>query len=231
MKKDKHACDLKTCILCRLCLKEWTPAIEAHRKNLSVKKGQLLFREGDKVNGIYFIYEGKVKVHKHWGVEKELIVRFAQQGDIVGHRGVGSEMVYPVSATALEHVTVCFIDLEFFQASLRVNHTFLYELMMFYAQELQGSEKNMRNLAHMPVKGRIAHALLLLKNKFGFDDDGFINMILSRQDLASYTGTTYETAFRVMSELIQDNIIAISGKHITITNEEKLQQLVTAAGS
>jgi CRP/FNR family transcriptional regulator len=225
MKKDKHDCDLQTCMLCRLCIKEWLPAVDNHRKNFSLKKGQLLFREGEPVTGIYFIFSGTVKVHKHWGEEKELIVRFARKGDIVGHRGVGAEMVYPVSATALEPVTLCFIDLEFFQASLKVNHALLHELMMFYARELQESEKNMRNLVHMPVKGRIAHALLTLRDKFGNTEDGAIDMTLGRQDLASFTGTTYETAFRIMSELIQENVIAVSGKSIAVLNAEKLQEL------
>jgi CRP-like cAMP-binding protein len=225
MKKDKQNCDLNSCMLCRLCLKEWTPAIGAHRKNFSLKKGQMLFKEGDKVTGIYFVYEGMVKVHKHWGKEKELIVRFAQKGDIVGHRGVGQELVYPVSATALEPVTLCYVDMSFFQASLQVNHHFLYELMLFYAGELQASEKNMRNLAHMSVKGRVANALLLLQAKFGFSKDGVLNMALSRQDLAAYTGTTYETVFRVMTELIQERIINVNGKEITIISPEKLLRL------
>ena len=231
MKKDKHDCDLNTCTMCRLCIKEWIPAVKANRKNFSLKKGQQLFQEGEPVNGIYFIYTGKVKVHKHWGEEKELIVRFAQAGDIVGHRGIGSEMIYPVSATALEPVTVCFIDIDFFQATLKVNHGFMHELMMFYAQELQESEKNMRNLVHMPVKGRLANALLLLRDKFGTSEDGTIDMTLSRQDLASYTGTTYETAFRIMSELIQENVIAVSGKSIAVMDVERLRQLEAEARS
>lgn len=230
MKKDKHGCDLQSCMLCKLCIPAWKPAIAAHRQSFTLKKGQMLFREGEPVNGIYFVNAGKVKVHKHWGEGKELIVRFAEEGDIVGHRGVGSEMVYPVSATALETVDLCFIDLTFFQATLKVNHDFLHALMMFYASELQESEKNMRNLVHMPVKGRIAHALLILLKKFGAREDGYINMTLSRQDLASYTGTTYETAFRIMSELIQEDIIAISGKSIAVKDPARLQVLEAEAG-
>ncbi|QHS63135.1 Crp/Fnr family transcriptional regulator [Chitinophaga agri] len=230
MKRDKQGCDLQSCMLCNLCISAWKPAIAAHRQNFTVKKGQLLFREGEPVNGIYFINTGKVKVHKHWGEGKELIVRFAREGDIVGHRGVGSEMVYPVSATTLETVNVCFIDLAFFQATLKVNHDFLHALMMFYASELQESEKNMRNLVHMPVRGRIAHALLSLLNKFGTNEEGNINMTLSRQDLASYTGTTYETAFRIMSDLIQDNIIAISGKSIAVKDPARLALVEQEAG-
>ncbi|WP_217604815.1 Crp/Fnr family transcriptional regulator [Chitinophaga sp. GbtcB8] len=225
MKKDKQGCDLTTCMLCRLCLKEWTPAVEAHRRNFSLKKGEMLFKEGDKVTGIYFVYAGKVKVHKHWGKDKELIVRFAQKGDIVGHRGVGQELVYPISATALEPVTICYVDMAFFQSSLQVNHTFLYELMLFYASELQESERHMRNLAHMSVKGRVANALLLLHGKFGFNTSGVLNMKISRNDLAAYTGATYETVFRTLSELVQDRIITIADKEIAIISPEKLLRL------
>ncbi|PSL47875.1 CRP-like cAMP-binding protein [Chitinophaga niastensis] len=226
MKKDKQGCDGKTCLLCRLSLKEWAPAVEAHRKNFTLNKGESLFKEGDKVTGIYFIYEGRMKVHKHWGTEKELIVRFAQKGDIVGHRGVGgTDHLYPVSATALEPVKVCFIEMDFFQSSLKVNHDLLYELMLFYAQELQASEKHMRNLAHMSVKGRVANALLLLQQKFGFNREGFIDIALSKQDLASYIGATYETTFRVLNELIEERMVAVSGKNITILHETKLLHL------
>lgn len=225
MKKNKQGCDLTTCMLCRLCLKEWLPAVQARHQNFSLKKGEMLFKEGDKVTGIYFVYAGKVKVHKHWGSDKELIVRFACKGDIVGHRGVGHELVYPISATALEPVTLCYIDMAFFQASLRVNHTFLYELMLFYAGELQESEKHMRNLAHMPVKGRVANALLLLYSKFGCNSNGVLNMKISRQDLAAYTGATYETVFRTLNELVHERIIAITNKEIAIVSIERLLRL------
>ncbi|UYQ93376.1 Crp/Fnr family transcriptional regulator [Chitinophaga horti] len=225
MKKDKHGCDLNTCLMCRLCLKDWLPAIEAHRTNYVLNKGQLLFSEHDAVTGIYFIYSGKMKVHKHWSKDKELIVRFAKSGDIVGHRGIGTELVYPVSATALEPTTVCYVELSFFKSTLKVNNELLYELMMFYARELQESEKKMRNLAHMSVKGRIATALSMLQEKFGTNKEGHINLQLSRQDLASYTGTTYETAFRMMNELINDNAVEVSGKNIRIINQEKLHKL------
>src|SRR5206468_400675 len=192
MRKSKTACDLKTCMLCKLCLNEWIPAVCEQRQNFDYKKGEVLFSEDDKVTGIYFIFEGTVKVHKHWDDERELIVRFAKKGDIVGHRGLGKENLYPVSATALEPVTACYIDLDFFKASVKVNHDFIYELMMFFARELQESEKNMRNLAHMPVKGRIAQALILLKEKFGVNDERFLNITVNRQDIASFAGTTYE---------------------------------------
>ena len=226
MKELKSICDVKTCMLCRLCLKEWLPAIQTRRKNFLLNKGEILFREGDEMKGIYFVYKGTVKVHKQWNEEKELILRFAKDGQIVGHRGLGNDPFFPVSATALERTSVCFIDQEFFISSLRINQDFLYELMMFFAAELKESEKNMRNLAHMPVKGRIAQALFVLRDKFGTDTENVIKIQLTRQDIASFVGTTYETLFRIMNEMIGEGSIESLEKKIRIVDEEKLSSYI-----
>jgi CRP-like cAMP-binding protein len=203
-------------------LPEWLPAVQAERKNLHFKKGELIFREGEEVKGIYFVYSGTVKVHKKWGTEKELIIRFAQKGDIFGHRGLGQEHHYPISATAVEPVSACYVNLEFFQTSLKVNQEFMYGLLLFFADELQESERKMRNLAHMQVKGRVAQALLSLEEKFGRSPEGHIGITLSRQDLASLVGATYETVFRIINELAQEELIGLDAKNITIIDAVKL---------
>jgi CRP/FNR family transcriptional regulator len=225
MKEIKQACNLKDCFLCRHSLPEWLQAVEVHKKNFKVKKGEVIFKEGDKVTGIYFAYAGKVKIHKKWGKDKELIIRFATKGAIFGHRGLGTHNVYPVSATALEPGLICYIDIGFFEATLKTNNNFACNLMLFFADELQESEKKMRNLAHMSVKGRVAQALITLKEQFGINDDGSFAIELSRQDLASFAGATYETVFRVMNELLKEELVKVSGKKIIIINQEKLLQL------
>ena len=226
MKKNKKECDLQSCFLCRLCLPEWLPAVAINKKTKHFKKGELIFKEGEEVKGIFFVFDGTVKVHKRWGTEKELIIRFAKNGDIIGHRGLGEEVIYPVSGTAIEATTVCFVELDFFKSTLRINNEFTISLLMFYADELQRSERKMNNLAHMQVKGRIAYSLLSLYRKFGITSAGAINIILSRQDLASYAGTTYETVFRILNEFTQDAIIAIEHKSIFIQNIAALEHLI-----
>lgn len=211
--------------MCRNCLKQWQPAIAANKVNLKVKRGEVIFNEGDEVRGVYFVYDGVVKVHKKWGADKELIIRFATGGAILGHRGLGSNNIYPISATALEDGIICYIDLPFFESTLKVNTDFTYNLMLFFASELQESERKMRNLAHMSVKGRVAQALISLRDQFGKKEDGSINIELSRQDLASYAGATYETVFRVLNEMLKENLIKTSGKKIIINNREKLLDL------
>jgi len=225
MKKNQVICDTENCFLCKNCMNEWKPAIAVHKKNYKVKKGEIIFREGDPVTGIYFVYSGNVKVYKKWDEEKELIIRFAKDGAIFGHRGLGKNNVYPISAAALEPAIVCYMDLAFFEATLKVNTNLTYQLLQFFADELRESERRMRNLAHMPVKGRVAEALIALKNQFGITKEGFINIELSRQDLASYAGATYETVFRMINELVNDKLISLSGKRIHIINEETLTEL------
>lgn len=228
MKKTKDACDVQSCFLCKGCLPEWLPAVELAKNNMQFKKGETIFKEGKPVTGIYFLYKGRVKVHKQWGREKELIIRFAMEGDIIGHRGIGAGSAYPVSATALEAVTICFVDTAFFQSTLKINPGLTYQLMMLYARELHETEQRMHDLVHLDMKGRIADSLLLLQKQFGMDEEGNINMSLTRQDLASFAGTTYETIFRTMNDLVNDKVIRLKEKNIKINNEAALRAYTMA---
>lgn len=229
MSKTKNSCDVSSCFLCRGCVPDWLQLVALNKKNFTYRRGEVIFTEGQPVEGIYFLYKGKVKVHKQWGEEKELIIRFATDGDIVGHRGFGNNTTYPVSATAIEPTTICFVEMDFFLSTLKTNPELTFKLMLFYARELQSAEHRMRNLVHMDMKGRIADSLLMLRNQFGTDEAGNINIIISRQDLASLAGTSYESVFRIMNELVNDKVLAVQEKYIKILNEPQLQSYTLAA--
>jgi CRP-like cAMP-binding protein len=222
----KTTCNLSDCFLCQHCIMEWRQVIGLNKETRLIRKGKTIFKEGDPVEGIYFMYKGWVKIHKEWTHPKELILRFAGVGDIIGHRGLGDKRNYPVSATALEDCSVCFVPEDFLEASLKTNPVLTYRLMQFYAAELQKAERRMRDMVHMETKGRIAGALLEMNGKFGANDDGFISMPVSRQDIASYAGTTYETLFKLFNEMKKEKIISTSGKFIKIKSETKLRQLL-----
>src|SRR6202042_3517012 len=113
-------------------------------------------------------------------------------------------------------------NMRFFESTLNVNSSFTRQLISVLANDLQESEKRMRNLAHMPVKGRVAQALLRLRAQFGATTDGCINIELTRQDLSSFTGAAYESLFRVMNELTDEGAIIAKGKSISIVNEQAL---------
>ena len=219
-----NICNLDDCFLCQHCIREWKDLTRLNKETRLISKGKALFSEGDPVEGIFFMYRGWVKVHKEWTHPKELILRFAGKGDIIGHRGLSESKEYPISATALEDSMICFIPEDFLEVSLRANPGMAYSMMQFYASELQKADKRMRDLVHMETPGRIAGALLEMHKKFGTSRDGYIAMPVSRQDVASYAGTTYETLFKVFIEMKKDKIITTSGKFIKINNESRLHQ-------
>lgn len=219
-------CNLNDCFLCQFCIAEWKEAVAVKKTTLFIRKGKPVFGEGEKVKGIFFIYSGSLKIHKQWVDGKELVLRFAKKGDIAGHRGLGGGDSYPVSATALEDSKVCFIANDFLEATLKTNHALTYRLMQFYAAELQKAEQRMRDLAHMEVKGRIASALLEISGFFGLDKNKFIAIPITRQDIASYAGTTYETVFKFFTELVAAKIISTSGKSIRIHEPGQLKEYV-----
>ena len=215
-------CNPSVCFLCKHCIAEWRPSILQFKKTIRLKKGEQLFTEGDAVKGIYFLKRGKLKVHKLWEKGRQMVIRFAKEGDVIGHRGLGIDAVYPVTATALEDATVCYIETGFFLRSLQLNPDFALELMIFYADELQDAEKRIRDLALMDVRGRIADTFLMLHKRFGVDAEGFIDITLTRQDVASFAGTIYETFFKIADEFVKQKIIRYSGKRLKILKPSKL---------
>lgn len=220
-------CDNTECDIKRFVYPEWWPFISHFKQVYHLPKGQSIIQEGEAVEGIYFIYEGKVKVHKKWEENKDYIVRLAKTGDILGHRGFGEDLYYPISATALEASRICFIDLALFDRLLKTNTRFTYQILMFYASELKRAERRMRNLAHMDVKGRIADALLMIKAVYGFaaSNDSVLNLKMTRKDLAALAGTTYETVIRSLNKLSDQKLVEVNGKAIKLLDENGLREL------
>lgn len=224
------ACGLDQCFLCRHCMPEWRAVTAGHKRTLIFKRGKALFSEGDPVKGIFFLYSGAVKIHAPWVDGRETIIRIVRDGEIAGLRGLGGQPTYPISATALEDTTACFIDNDFLELSLKANPSLTYTLMHFYAAELQKAEKRMRDMTHMEVKGRIASALLDILSAFGRLADGSLALKLTRQDIAAYAGTTYETVFKFFTEWTSAGVIATSGKDIQILTPERLELMAVGRG-
>jgi CRP-like cAMP-binding protein len=79
----------------------------------------------------------------------------------------------------------------------------------------------------MSVKARIATALLSLRSQFGTDANGAIDIDISRQDIASYSGTTYETLFKVFTEFSKAGKLSTNGRRINVLDRSFLQIIMT----
>lgn len=190
---------------------------------IKCKKGQQFIIEGAPVNGLFFIKTGTVKVFRTGINGREQIVRFAKDDEIIGHRGFGTHEFYSIGAIALQDTELYYFSKEHLQKVLLENPKLSYEMMLFYANELNRSENKVKSISQMTVRERVIDTLLYIHRKFG-DLRGFLNLPLSRKEYADYAGTTEEQVIRIFSALKKENLIVAKGKKIGIVNVDVLKK-------
>lgn len=195
----------------------------AGRKLIHCRKGQQFIMEGAPVNGLFFLLQGKVKVYRTGIHGREQIVRFAHEGEIIGHRGFGTGEYYPICALALEDSMLCYFSKEQLQHILRHNNGLTYDLMLFYANELNRSEAKVKSISQMSVRERVIDTLLYIYRKFG-QHNGYLSMQLSRKEYADYAGTTEEQVIRTFSALKREKLLKAQGRKIGLPDVSLLRK-------
>jgi len=189
------------------------------------KKGQHLFHEGRKPQGIYCLREGKVKIFKHCYDGREQITRIVLPAEFMGLKALLSGNPYTVSASALEESVACFIrKSDFFQLMLKYPD-FSKAVIVALSKLLEEAENRMISLAHKPVRQRLAETLLFLNRSFHFSLPSYPKpyLNLTRMDLADIIGTAPETVIRLLSEFKESKMIEIKGRKIFINDIHRLK--------
>jgi len=189
------------------------------------KRGDIIYHEGIRLGGIYCINKGVVKIFKSGIDGREQIIRFAKEGDIIGFRSVLINEPACTTSKVIEDAIICFIPANKFLELVKQNSDFSMGLMRLSCKELGESNKYILDIAQKNVRERLAEVLLLLLEKFGTDEDGVLDIILTREELASIVGTATESVIRLLSEFKHDNIIEIVGRKIRILNPKKLSKI------
>ncbi len=220
MSKQSAVCETCTNSNCLIKKHSTSPNVQPFlkKKNTIVcKKSQQFILEGAPVSGLYFIYQGVVKVYKISAVNREQIIRFSKNGEIIGHRGFGTNYVYDISASALEDTVLCNFSADDLIEMLHKEPPLMFDFMLFYADQLQKSEANAKRFAQMTVRDKVINGLLFIHRKFG-QSEGFFNITLSRNDIADFAGTSREQVIRVISSLKKEGLLAAKGKKLGIHN-------------
>lgn len=191
-----------------------------------VKKGEALFEEGEKLNGVYCVRGGVSKLSKLSANGKDQIVKLATKGEVIGQRSVIAEEHSNLTARAINDMEVCFIPKETISHSLHSNPNFTVEVLRHMAHDLKEADDVIVNMSQKTVKQRVAEAFLYLKKNFGEDENGFLTLMLSREDIANVVGTATESCIRIISEFKKKGFIKTSGKKISIADERGLLDLV-----
>ena len=190
-----------------------------------VKKGEVLFNEGEHINGVFCIKDGVCKVSKMSENGRNQIINLVQRGDLLGERSLISEQVSNLKAVALNDMEVCFIPKDEIVRDLEKNNNFTMSVLKDMATSLKTADDLIVDMAQKTVKQRLAETLLHLNSKFKNQETGLIDIQLSREDFANIIGTATESAIRLLSELKKKKTIAFVGKHIKVLDEKVLEKI------
>lgn len=195
------------------------------KKEILIKKGEVIFSENQFPHSIYALVDGKVKISKIGDEGKEQIVRFAKSGDLMGYRALLSGEKYRASATALSNLKVCIIPKSNFLKILENNRTLSLELLQTLSSDLRNAENRILSISQKTVKERVAETLVLLYHEFGHNENDSIDVKLTRKEIGNIAGSTIETTIRTLSDLKKEGLISFDGKEIIIHNISDLIQI------
>jgi CRP-like cAMP-binding protein len=190
------------------------------------KKGQYLFKEGEKTRGLICLASGKVKVFKDGIGGREQILKLVRQQSFIGYKALFSDSPWPVSAIAIEDSAICIFEKNSFVNILKKNPGFSIKLIKIIADELGFSNDRILSLTQKHIRGRLAESILILRDTYGYEADGkTMRVSLSREDLANLSNMTTSNAIRTLSNFAAEGFIEISGRNISILDSKQLEQI------
>ncbi|CAH8291076.1 CRP-like cAMP-binding protein [Mariniflexile fucanivorans] len=205
--------------------KEELVRISSCKISMNVKKGEIIFDEGEAVNGVYCVKEGICKLSKLSANGKDQIVKIVLKGDLLGYRSMVSDEVSNLQAVALIDMKVCFIPKSEIINDLQTNPKFSFDVLKEMAHNLKEADDIIVNMAQKSVRQRLAETLIYIHDSFGVNSDRTLSVLLSREDYANIVGTATESAIRVLSQFKKDKLISMVGKKIRIEDIEGLKRV------
>lgn len=191
------------------------------------RKSDYVFREGEPPEALYLIKSGKVKVLRHSADGKDVVLRVAGPGEMLGTVGVFDGAGYPGTAQAIEECMLLAIARNDCLTLVNRYPVFALSVINDMGTRLRSSAEQVRSLAVERVQQRIVRVLLKLASSAGSDtpEGRVIEMPLTRQDVADMTGTTVETAIRVMSKLRRLELIRTRRGRVVLVDIEGLEEM------
>jgi len=183
--------------------------------------------EGDKKKGLYFIKSGKLKCVKFDRNDREVILKLAGNGDVLGYSMmyIGVDR-YEYCTICMEDSRVCFLPFQMAKNEIQGNYELLKLIAQLQYKDMVAMANIILNGSAKNVRERIGYAILILKQKFGNDAEGYIDIAITREEIANMSATTTESSIRYMSEFQKDGIIHIKKKKIKITDIRKFNKMV-----
>ena len=190
------------------------------------KKNQVIYAEKEEPEFIWCLLKGKVKKYKDGVGGRQQIIRLIRPVQYFGYRAYFAKESYVSSAAALEASTLGTLPMSLVDELIEKNNNlakfFIHEL----SRNLGGSDTKIVNLTQKHIRGRLAEALMVLKDNYGYEDDNStLKIYLAREDLANLSNMTTSNAIRTLSGFVSEKLIIVDGRRIKIVNETMLRKI------
>lgn len=195
-------------------LNEVEPFLE-NKVSKYLKRGEILYHEGDLPQNIFFIKKGLVGLFYISESGKETFFRVFGPGDILGHRSYFAEEPYHASSIALSEIDYILVSTSECSKICNERPDLVMNVLKQTARDLGRAELRMAGLLDKSAQGRVSESLVYLKLKYP-------DQVWTRKEIAEYSGTTFETVTRVMTNLEGKGLIQKSGRDFKLLDPEKL---------
>lgn len=193
--------------------------------------GEVIYLQGNPCTGIYSLVQGTVGLRQADEQGHSAMVRLVHDGETFGYADCMGGCGYTASAEALTTCLVCYIDRATLSRLLDSNAELGRRFQEQIVREYNMAKEYILRQAWRPVRTRLAHLLLHLKDSYGVADDAGAIVLtppLTRQDMADLLCTRPETIARTIHALEHDGVLQTSGRTVTIPD---LDNLLNEAGS
>ena len=190
------------------------------------QRKDIVYRKTDTPCSMYVLLHGKVKVVIDGVGGRNQIIRAIKPVEMFGYRAYFANASHRSTATAFESSVVASVPMEAIESVMRENPLMSLQVVRHLSVLLGQSDDRTVNLTQKHIRGRLAEAILFLKDNYGVEEDGrTLNIYLSREDLANLSNMTTSNAIRTLSMFSSENLIAIDGKKIRILEEAQLRKV------
>lgn len=197
-------------------------AFEIH----NFKKNQIIYAEGEAPEYLWCLLKGKVKKFKEGVGGRVQILRLIRPVQYFGYRAYFAQEPYVSSAGAFEASTLGSVPMELVMELIRNNNNLALFFIKELSRNLGGSDTKIVNLTQKHIRGRLAEALIVLKENYGYEDDNStLRIYMAREDLANLSNMTTSNAIRTLSGFVNEKIITVDGRRIRILNEAMLKKI------
>ncbi len=190
------------------------------------KKNQRIYAEGEEPEYLYCLLQGKVKKFKDGVGGRVQILRLIRSVQYFGYRAYFAHERYNSSAAAFEASVVGTLPMTLVEDMINKNIKLAWFFIHELSRNLGGADTKIVNLTQKHIRGRLAEALIVLRDHYGFEDDNMtLRIYMAREDLANLSNMTTSNAIRTLSGFVTDKLITVDGRKISILNEPELRKI------